>query len=311
MPTSKLVIPGGSGFLGGVVARHFLALGWDVVILSRRTGVGAEGARLVAWDGETLGPWASELEGATAVLNLAGRTVNCRYNAKHKQEIYDSRLKSTAVVGEAIARCATPPPVWLNSSSATIYRHALDRPMDEATGEVGKGFSVDVCQKWEAAFDAAVTPATRHVALRSAISFGVGVGGPFAAFHWLARLGLGGTLGPGNQFVSWIHERDFARAVEWLIVHEEFSGVVNLAAPNPLPNRDFMRALRNACGMPIGLPAATWMLELGAFALRTETELLLKSRRVIPTRLLNAGFQFEFTEWAGAARELVERAAKK
>jgi len=302
----KLVIPGGTGFLGPLLARWFAAKGWDVTIFSRSARPVPD-ARVVRWDAATRGDWVGELEGADAVVNLAGRSVNCRYNAKNRAEILQSRVVSTRILGEAMATCARPPRVWLNSSTATIYRHAEDRPMDEATGEIGSGFSVEVAKDWEAALGEAHLPATRRVALRAAMVMGPQAGGPFVVFHRLARFGLGGTMGSGNQYVSWLHDEDFCRAIAWLIEHEDFSGAVNLAAPNPIPNRDFMRDVRQANGSPIGLPATRWMLEIGAFFLRTETELPLKSRRVIPTRLLDAGFTFQHPTWLEAAKEIVAR----
>jgi uncharacterized protein (TIGR01777 family) len=204
-----------------------------------------------------------------------------------------------------MARCVRPPAVWINSSSATIYRHALDRPMDEVSGEIGEGFSVDVCRRWEAALADATTPHTRKIALRSAIVFGAGAGGAFAAFRRLAALGLAGTLGSGAQFVSWIHAEDFARCVDWLIGCHDLEGAVNAAASNPLPNAEFMRELRRACRRPIGLPATEWLLEIGAFLLRTETELLLKSRRVVSARLPDSGFTFRFEHWRDAVAAIV------
>jgi len=309
-PVRTIILPGGSGYLGRHLAAYFVNLGYQVVILGRKPASGTGSIREMEWDGRNLGPWASAFDGAYAVVNLAGRSVNCRYTAKNKQEIYDSRLASTKVVGQAIAAAANPPAVWINSSSATIYREALDRPMDEATGEIGSGFSVDVCQKWEKELADADTPRTRKIALRSAMVFGPGAGGVFAAFHRIVKLGLGGTLGPGDQFVSWIHLQDFCRAVEFLIECEkpECSGAVNLASPNPLPNRQFMRILRETSQVPIGLPATKWMLEIGAFFLRTETELLLKSRRVVPGKLLEAGFEFQFPELHGAVEEIIQPA---
>jgi uncharacterized protein (TIGR01777 family) len=294
MNRPTLILPGGAGYLGRHLSAYFVEHGYDVVILSRTPQKDAGPIRYLPWDGQTLGPWAAAIDGAAAAINLVGRTVNCRYTDKHKREIYDSRLPSTAVVGQAIAAAKDPPKVWINSSSATIYRDASDRPMDDLTGEIGHGFSVDVCQKWEQALADADTPGTRKVALRSAMVFGSGEGGVFEAFHRIVRLGLGGTLGGGDQFVSWVHLQDFCRAVHFLIDDGRLSGPVNVSSPNPIPNREFMRTFRQACGKMIGLPAARWMLEVGAFALRTETELLLKSRRVVPTKLLDAGFAFEF-----------------
>jgi len=300
---SKMIIPGGSGYLGRHVSRWYAERGWEVVVLSRGVGQ-AEHARLVQWDGATLGSWAAELEGAELVVNLAGRTVNCRYHARNRQQILDSRVQSTRAIGEAIATCDCPPPVWLNSSSATFYRHAEDRVMDESTGEIGSGFSVDVCQQWEHALAEAATPRTRKVALRTSLVFGPGVGGVYGAFRNVVRLGGGGRMASGRQFVSWIHWRDFCRVLEWVREHGELDGPVNVTAPNPLPNAEFMRCLREAVGMPFGMPSMRWMLEVGAFFLRTETELLLKSRRVKPGRLLISGFEFEFEHIADALAEI-------
>ncbi len=307
---TKVVIAGGSGYLGRFVAAHFARQGHEVVILSRRAGAPVAGARMVEWDGRTLGEWARELNGAAVVINLAGRSVNCRYNARNREEILASRLDSTRVLAQAIAGCDPPPAVWLNSSSATLYRHAEDRPMDEATGEIGKGFSVEVVQQWERAFFEAQTPGTRKVALRTAMVFGPGDDGVLGAFLGIVRKGLGGTLGSGRQYVSWIHIDDFLRSLDWLIQHPEIDGAVNVAAPNPLTNREMMRNLREACGQRIGLPATAWMLEVGAVVLGTETELLLKSRRVVPTRLLESGFNFRYPTLSGAVQQIlaVERA---
>lgn len=309
---NRIILAGGSGFLGQLLARRFVAKGADVIVLARHPEIG-RAAREVVWDGETLGPWAAELGGADAVINLAGRSVDCRYHARNRRLIWDSRMNSTCVLGEAIAGCARPPRVWLNSSTATIYRHSLDRAMDE-TGEIGAtpeakdAFSVGVAQAWERAFDAAQTPATRKVALRAAMVLGRS-GGVFPVLRRLTRLGLGGKLADGCQYVSWIHEEDFFRAIEWLLAHDDITGPVNLAAPQPLPNRELMRTLRETFGMPIGLPATRWMLELGALVLRTETELIIKSRRVVPGRLLRQGFVFRYPVLAEALRELARPAA--
>ena len=299
-----IVIAGGSGFLGQVLAEHFTRKSRPVVVLSRHPPEPSRFARFVQWDGETLGPWTKELENAEALINLSGRSVDCRYNDHNRRDIYASRLAPTHVLGQAMVLCADPPRVWLNSSSATIYRHALDRPMDEATGEIGDGFSVDVCQKWEKMFSDFPLQRTRKVALRTAIVFGRG-GPAFAAFHRLVKFGLGGKMGPGTQYVSWIHADDFSRAVEWLIDHGQLSGPVNVASPNPLTNAEFMRVFRQVCRRPFGLPAAEWMLKLGAALLGTETELILKSRRVVPGRLLAAGYQFKFAQWREALQNLL------
>ena len=309
----KVIIPGGSGQVGMILSRTFAAEGHEVVILSR--GACNSAVRVVRWDAETIGPWADELDGADVVINLAGRSVNCRYTTANRREITESRVKSTAVVGQAIANARRPPRVWLQSSTATIYAHRYDAANDEATGILGGAedgapdtwrFSVEVAKAWERAANEAAVPRTRKVLLRSAMIMSPDRGGVLDVLLGLVRWGLGGTNGDGRQYVSWIHDVDFVRAVRWLIDHE-LDGVVNLASPNPVPNADFMRGLREAWGTRLGLPATRSMLELGAILLRTETELILKSRRVVPGRLLNSGFTFQFPDWPGAAVDLCRR----
>jgi uncharacterized protein (TIGR01777 family) len=234
----------------------------------------------------------------------------------NRSEILESRVKSTTVVGAAIAAASRPPRVWLQASTATIYAHRYDAPNDEATGILGGHeddvpnswrFSVDVAMAWERAAMAANVPGTRRVLMRSAMTMSPERGGVFDVLLGLVRKGLGGTSGDGRQFVSWIHDEDFVRAVSWLIEHDDMDGPVNLASPHPLANREFMRALRRAWGAPFGLPATRWMLEVGAVFLRTETELVLKSRRVVPGRLLASGFSFRFPDWPSAAADLCRR----
>lgn len=308
----RIVIAGGSGFLGRALAKHFRAAGNDVVILTRTPKRATNGVREVGWDGETLGDWTRELEGAATLINLAGVSVNCRYHERNKRLILDSRINSTRILGEAIARCAKPPPVWLNSSTATIYKHNVGPAWDES-GEIGgtpeakDEFSVEVATAWERAFNEVRTPNTRKVAMRSAMVLGHGRNSVFPSLRNLVRCGLGGKMAGGRQFVSWIHESDYCRAVEWLIVHNELKGPVNLAAPNPVTNSEMMRTLRRTYGVPFGLPAALWMLEIGAFFLRTETELIIKSRRVVSSRLPRTGFQFRFTVLEDAFRDLAGR----
>lgn len=310
----KILIPGGSGQVGTILARAFRGDGHDVVVLSRRPGV--RPWRVVAWDGATLGNWKREVDGCDVVINLAGRSVNCRYTAAHRQEILQSRVLSTGVVGHAIAQAARPPRVWLQASTATIYAHRYDRPNDERSGILGGDessapsswrFSIDVARAWERAFDDAITPRTRKIALRSAMTLSPDRGGVFDTLLGLVRHGLGGAAGNGRQFMSWIHYEDFVAAVRWLIDRDDVDGVVNVAAPNPLPNAEFMRLLREACGASFGLPASKWLLEIGAVFMRTETELILKSRRVVPARLLEHGFTFRFPTWGDAARDLCQQ----
>ncbi len=309
----KMVIPGGSGQVGVILSRSFAAEGHEVVILSRSAVTLP--FRVVQWDAETIGPWAGELDGADVVINLAGRNVNCRYNARNRREIIASRVKSTAVIGQAIANAARPPRVWLQSSTATIYSHRYDASNDEATGIIGGAegrvpdtwrFSIEVAKAWEQAANDADVPHTRKVLLRSAMTMSPDRGGVFDVLLGLVRWGLGGANGDGRQYVSWIHDVDFVRAVRWLI-DRELDGAVNLAAPNPLPNAEFMRELRRAWGTRLGLPANRWMLEVGAILLRTETELILKSRRVVPGRLLQSGFVFQYPDWSEAAADLCRR----
>jgi uncharacterized protein len=310
----KVVIPGGSGQVGGILARHFHARGDEVVVLSR-TPVAAPW-QVLAWDAQMLGPWAKEFDGADVIINLAGRSVNCRYTPHNRQVIKQSRLLSTQAVGNAIIQAQQPPKLWLQSSTATIYAHRYDAANDEATGILGGDepnvpdtwrFSIDVAKSWEQAAEAIETPQTRKVLMRSSIMMSPDAGGPFDVLLRLVRFGLGGTEGDGRQYVSWIHDLDFVRAVDWLITHPALTGPVNLAAPHPLPNADFLRDLRAAWGAPLGLPALNWMLEIGALFLQTETELILKSRRVVPTRLMQSGFEFQFPLWPEAARDLCNR----
>jgi len=315
----RIVIPGGSGQVGTILARHLHAAGHQVTVLSRspRTALQSAPWTTLRWDGRTLDPaWAKSFEGADAVINLSGRSVNCRYNPANRREIIDSRVAPTLLIGRAIEQARQPPRVWMNASTSTFYRHALDRPQDEFTGELGGSepgapdtwnFSIDVARRWEEAFYASSTPATRKIALRSSMTMSPDPGGVFSVLLRLVRMGLGGTEGSGRQFVSWIHDRDYCRAIDFLLEHDDISGPVNLTSPNPLPNREFMRELRRAWGGLFGLPATAWMLEIGAFFLGTETELILKRRRAVPALLLQHGFEFEFPYWAEAAADLVAR----
>jgi uncharacterized protein (TIGR01777 family) len=310
----KIVIPGGSGQVGTLLARAFQRDGHEVIILSRNPGVAPW--RCVYWDAETAGEWMAEFDEADVVINLAGRSVNCRYNAANRTLIKQSRVKSVRIVADAIARAKRPPPLWLQASTATIYAHRYDAGNDEATGIIGGSepnlpdtwrFSIDVAASWERALDEAPAPRTRKIKLRTAITLSPDKGGIFDVLLGLVRFGLGGRAGNGRQYISWIHDEDFVQAIYWLIAHPEIEGVVNLAAPEPLPNADFMRTLRQAWGIPIGLPATEWMLEIGAVFMATETELVLKSRRVIPGRLTKGGYEFRYPKWPEAALDLCQR----
>lgn len=307
----RLVLAGGSGFLGQVLGRYFHDAGWEIVILTRHPKPSNNGFRQVLWDGERLGPWQNELNGAYGVVNLSGVSVNCRYTAKNRRLIMDSRVRPTRVLARAIQNCPQPPAVWLNSSTATIYKHSFDCPMDEA-GEVGAtpeaadAFSVEVAKAWESACEEAVLPRTRQVVLRLAMVLGTGKNSVFPVLCRLVQFGLGGRMGSGRQYVSWIHELDFCRAIEWIVQHPELSGPVNLSSAQPLPNAEMMRQIRLAYGRVVGLPASRWMLEIGAFLLRTETELIIKSRYVVPGKLTRSGFQFQFKTMPEAFEHLLD-----
>ncbi|MCI0662169.1 MAG: NAD-dependent epimerase/dehydratase family protein, partial [Acidobacteria bacterium] len=279
----KVVIPGGTGQVGTILARAFNHAGYEVVLLSRKTKPSPW--RVVTWDAKTLGSWASEIDGANVVINLAGYNVNCRYHQQNRELIKNSRVESTQIVGEAIAHVSSPPAVWLQASTATIYAHRSDAPNDEQ-GIIGGSeqyapdtwrFSIDVAKSWERALNEAVVPHTRKILLRSAMIMSPDRGGVFDTLLGLTRHGLGGRAGDGKQYVSWIHDQDFIRAIFWIIEREDIKGHINLSSPNPLTNANFMRILREAWGIRIGLPATTWMLAIGAILIRTETELILKS----------------------------------
>jgi uncharacterized protein (TIGR01777 family) len=310
----RVVIPGGSGQVGTIVARAFHASGHDVMALSRTPAAAPWATRV--WTMNPSDPWVDAFDGADVVINLAGRSVNCRYTTANRDEILRSRVDSVRAVAAAIARARRPPRVWLQASTATIYAHRYDAANDEITGIVGGDepgapdtwrFSIDVATAWERAVDEARTPHTRKVKLRSALTLSPDRGGIFDTLLWLVRMGLGGTAGDGRQFVSWVHERDFIRAVQWIVDRDHLEGAINIASPNPVANAEFMRVLRRAWGARVGLPATAWMLEIGARVMRTETELVLKSRRVVSRRLREDGFAFEFPEWPAAAEDLCRR----
>ncbi|MBL1215923.1 MAG: TIGR01777 family protein [Planctomycetes bacterium] len=314
----KIVITGGTGQVGTILARAFHAHGeYDDIVVIGRNPKRDTPWRTVVWDGRTVGPWADELSGSDVVINLAGYNVNCRYHEKNRRRIMDSRIDTTRLIGKVIATHATPAPrLWLQASTATIYAHTFGEPNDDVTGVIGGNepdapstwrFSIEVATAWERAAEEVDTPNTRKVLLRSAMTMSPDRGGIFDVILRLVRLGLGGKAGNGKQFVSWVHEHDFVQSILWLIEHDDLSGPINIASPNPLPYAEFIRAIRKAWGMPIGLPATKWMLELGAVLMRTETELVLKSRRVVPRRLLESGFAFDFPRWPDAADDLCRK----
>ncbi|MEM9235618.1 MAG: TIGR01777 family oxidoreductase [Verrucomicrobiota bacterium] len=303
-----VVIFGANGFLGRYLSRHFTRQGREVVAVGRRKEGWSGDGMFLEWDGRTLGPWALALESAGLVINLSGRSVDCRYDEANRREIMDSRIESTRVIGEAIAKCEIPPRVWMNASTATWYRHAEDQPQDEWLGEPGEGFSVEVAKRWEETFFAAAVPGeTRKLALRTGMVLANESGTVFDVLRKLTRLGLGGSMGRGGQRVSWIHMEDFLAAVDRLEADPLADGVFNLTTPAAPTNREVMGRFRELLGMPIGLPASRWMLELGARVMRTETELVLKSRWVEPRRLSDEGFRWRWPELGPALADLETR----
>jgi uncharacterized protein (TIGR01777 family) len=315
MKNKKIVIAGGTGFIGQNIAKYF-GNDNEIVILTRNIKDAKNNAynsnndntdttntRLVKWDAKNTGEWIKEIDGCDIVINLSGKSVNCRYTEKNKKEIFDSRVNATEVIGQAIARATTPPTLWINAASATIYRHAKDRPQDELTGEMQNDFSVQVCKLWEKTFLEQRTPFTRKVALRMAIT--LGAGGVMIPYFNLLKFGLGGKQGSGKQMYSWVHIADVCKSIDFLYDHTELEGVYNLCAPNPITNTVFMEKLRKATGHVIGLPAFEWMLKIGAAVIGTEPELILKSRWVVPTKLLQAGYQFEFLDIDSAFKNIL------
>lgn len=307
MNRQTIVIAGGAGFMGQSLAYYFQQeTDYKIVILSRQERKEENGITYLYWDGKTVGEWKNALEGSLMLINLAGRTVNCRYNEENKRQILESRLESTKALGEAIQQCQNPPTLWINAASATIYRHAEDRAMDEATGEIGSGFSVNVCLEWEKMFNSFDLPETRKIALRVAMVLGKD-GGVMIPFIRLAYLGLAGTQGSGKQYVSWIHEYDFYRLLRFLEKHETLQGTFNASSPNPEPNKDFLQKLRKQLKVPFGLPQPVWLVKFGAWLIGTEAELVLKSRRVVPRTLQDMGFTFRYPIVESAFKEIVER----
>jgi uncharacterized protein len=298
---AKIILAGGSGFIGQILAGHFIGKGDEVVVLTRNSNSTTGNVKYVHWDGQTTGAWVNELEGSDVLINLTGKSVNCRYNEKNKKEIFSSRLNAAKVLGKALNALKSPPPLWINAASATIYRHAEDRPQDDFTGELGTGFSVDVCKQWESTFFGQEAPGIRKIGLRIAIVLGKN-GGVMPYFFNLAKFGLGGKQGNGRQYFSWIHENDLTAIIDFLVMHRELEGLFNVSSPNPIQNSEFMATVRKAVKMPFGLPATKWMLKIGVWALRTETELVLKSRRVIPTKLKQAGYKFKVENIERAVR---------
>ena len=317
----KIIIAGGTGFIGQELIKHFIKND-EVVVLTRgiknvqtnsyqkQPGIrDITNLRYVTWDAATRGNWVTELEDAAIVINLCGKSVNCRYTKKNKEEIFISRTQPTTVLGEAIRNCIAPPKLWINASSATIYRHAMDRPQDEYNGDIENDFSVQVCKAWEKSFFDSRTPFTRKVALRMAVT--LGSGGVIVPYFNLLKFGLGGHQGNGKQMYSWIHIKDSCNIIDWIYEHKEMEGVYNVSSPNPVTNNFFMKTLRRITGHQFGLPAYAWMLKIGAGIIGTEPELILKSRWVLPAKLLESGYRFQYDTIDKAFTEIVKSSPRK
>ena len=301
----KIILAGGSGFVGDYLAKYFSKKGFELIIFSRQK-VESENPeiRFVQWDAKSFSNWVDTLENADLLINLTGKSVNCRYTQKNKNEILFSRVDSTKILGQALGEVKNPPRLWMNASTATIYRDAEDRPMDEKTGEIGSDFSVQVAKAWEKIFfESKIPESIRRVALRISIVLGPH-GGAFPAYHNLVKFYLGGPQGSGKQMISWIHVEDVARAIEFIFEHPEISGPFNITSPDPVQNREFMKILREHYRKSFGLPAYEWMIKIGAFFLGTEAELLLKSRWTLPRKLLDAGFEFQYDRLKDALKDL-------
>jgi len=303
-PYKKIVLAGGNGYLGTVLANYYKDKANEVVILARKQAKTVDNVRTVVWDGKAENGWTVQLAGADMLINLCGKNVNCRYTEKNKAEIITSRVLPTELLGHAIHKMSNPPKLWINVTSATIYRYAEDRPQDEETGEIGYGFSIDVCKIWEEVFLKSETPHTRKVALRMGIVLGRS-DSVFPRLLNLVRFGLGGKQGTGKQYIAWVHEQDVARSTQWLLDHSEIEGVVNCTAPAAIKNADMMQTIRKSYGMPFGLPAPEWLLDIGAVVIGTEPELVLKSRWVKPKRLLDSGFTFQYEKAEYAVHDIL------
>ncbi|GGI28145.1 TIGR01777 family oxidoreductase [Pedobacter mendelii] len=304
MKYNKIILAGGSGYLGGVLAKHFSIMANEIIILARKPKTENRNIKTLVWDRKTESSWTKELNDADLLINLCGKNVNCRYTDKNREEIINSRIFPTQLLNQVLNKLSNPPKLWINVTSATIYRHAEDKPQDDLTGEIGYGFSIDVCRTWEEIFFEPTNPKTRKIALRMGIVMGR-KDGAFPRLLNLVKVGMGGKQGAGEQYVSWIHEQDVARSVEWLIEHVEIEGAVNCTAPNAVKNTEMMKTLRMAYGMPFGLPAPAWLLEIGAKFIGTETELILKSRWVNPAILINSGFKFQYGDINDAFNDIL------
>ena len=304
MAYKKIILAGGNGYLGGILTKHFSALAKEVVILARKPQPVKGNIKTILWNGKTEDVWVKELEDTDLLVNLCGKNVNCRYTKKNREEIINSRVVPTRLLANVINKLIAPPKLWINITSATIYRHAEDQPQDEYTGEIGYGFSIDVCKVWENTFFENDTPKTRKIALRMGIVLGKN-DGAFPRLLNLVKFGLGGKQGDGKQYVNWVHEQDAIRTIEWLLKNEKIDGIVNCTAPNAVTNEVLMDNIRKIYGIPFGLPTPAWLLSIGAMIIRTETELILKSRWVKPAVLLESGFEFQYGKIEHAIHDII------
>ena len=304
MNTQKIILAGGSGSLGNFLAKYFSEKGFEIYVLSRSEKNSKGKIHFKKWDGKTLGEWTKEVDGALCVINLTGKSVNCRYTEENKKEIISSRVDSTSIIGKAIQNAANPPRVWINASSAAIYGNT--ETFTDENSKFGEGFSSDVCKKWEAALSMAETPHTRKIALRIGLVLSE-EGGVIEPIEGLAKFYLAGTIGSGEQYMSWIHEEDFGKLVELCISDQSFSGAVNVCAPNPVPNKEFMKALREGMGKSFGFPNPSFLVRIGAYFMGTEADLVLYGRRVVSKTLREKNFQFRFPEINAAMKDIMQK----
>lgn len=300
----KIILAGGSGFLGEVLIQQLDDICDAFIVLSRGASKTEGKIKYVHWDGCNPGTWQQELESAEAIINLSGKNVNCRYTQKNKEQIFSSRENSTYILGKTIEQLKHPPAVWINCASATIYRHSETEAMTEEKAEYGEGFSVEVCKRWEKSFYAFNFAHTRMVCLRIGMVLGNG-GGVFPVLKRLTKLGLGGRMGSGKQMVSWMDEDDFAGMVRWAILTKEVTGTYNCSSPFPITNKEFSNALKQKLNAIMGLPTPEWLLHIGAFFIRTEPELVLKSRYVIPHKATAQGFVFNYPHFHQCLQHLI------
>lgn len=289
----KIIIAGGTGFLGQLIAKDFLNKNYDVIILTRRKSETKNNIKYINWDAKNIGNWSQELENADTLINLTGKSVDCRYTEKNKKEIINSRVNATKVLAKAIESLKNPPSLWFNASTATIYEFSYSKPMDEETGDIGNDFSMTVAKKWEKAFFDSPTPKTRKIALRISLVLGKS-GGVIPVLKKLVLFHLGGKQGNGKQKFAWLHETDMLRIIGYCIENNNIKGPINCVSTEIIDNKKFMNTFRKNMKICLGIPTPEFMVHIGAFFMRTEPELILKSRYVVPKKLTDLGFQFEY-----------------